>query len=73
MPSAKRLRRDLRVRDLGSEVRVEVAPGVLAAVSRLPDVSQAVAMAGFADSPVRIAAFSSGSLNSALPAELRFR
>lgn len=64
---------DLRVRDLGNEVRVEVAGDVVDAVRGLPEVREAIAQAGFARAPVHVAAFSSGSMNSALPAELRFR
>jgi pyridinium-3,5-biscarboxylic acid mononucleotide sulfurtransferase len=68
---------DLRVRDLGGQARVEVDADVARAVSRLPDVSnavsEAVAAAGFSGAPPQVAAFASGSLNAGLPAELRFR
>lgn len=68
--------RDLRVRDLGSQVRVEVDGQVASAIAELPAVGAAVseaAAAGFRSAPVHIAVFASGSLNAALPAELRFR
>ncbi len=69
--------RDLRVRDLGSGVRVEVDAETAEALDDLPAASDAVSRAavtaGFADAPVHLAVFASGSLNSALPAELRFR
>ncbi len=68
--------RDLRVRDLGSEVRVEVEAGVIGALAGSPAASDAVAAAvaaaGFAGAPVHLGVFTSGSLNSALPAALRF-
>ncbi|HXZ65271.1 MAG TPA: asparagine synthase-related protein [Streptosporangiaceae bacterium] len=65
--------RDLRVRDLGAGVRVEVDAGTVDAARDLPSVTQAVAAAGFAGAPVQVAAFASGSLNSVLAPELRFR
>jgi pyridinium-3,5-biscarboxylic acid mononucleotide sulfurtransferase len=68
---------DLRVRDLGGQARVEVDAAVAAAIRRRPEVtnavSEAVAAAGFSGSPAQLAVFASGSLNAALPAELRFR
>jgi pyridinium-3,5-biscarboxylic acid mononucleotide sulfurtransferase len=68
---------NLRVRDLGGRARVEVDADVAGAVPGLPEVStavrDAVAAAGFTGTPVQVAAFASGSLNAALPAELRFR
>jgi pyridinium-3,5-biscarboxylic acid mononucleotide sulfurtransferase len=68
---------DLRVRDLGGQARVEVDADVARAVPGLPEVSnavsEAVAAAGFSGAPVQVAAFASGSLNAALPTELRFR
>jgi pyridinium-3,5-biscarboxylic acid mononucleotide sulfurtransferase len=68
---------DLRVRDLDGQARVEVDADVAGAVPSLPEVStavrDAVAAAGFSGTPVHLAAFASGSLNAALPAELRFR
>jgi pyridinium-3,5-biscarboxylic acid mononucleotide sulfurtransferase len=65
--------RDLRVRDLGTGVRVEVDAAVADAVRELPAVSAAVAAAGFGAQNLTVAAFASGSLNASLPAELRFR
>jgi pyridinium-3,5-biscarboxylic acid mononucleotide sulfurtransferase len=64
---------DLRVRDLGTGVRVEVDAPAVAAVRQLPALADAVAGAGFGAAPVTVAAFSSGALNAALPTELRFR
>src|ERR1700722_11127013 len=64
---------DLRVRDLGAEVRVEMDATVLDAVQRLGLIPETVAAAGFDGAAVTVAAFSSGSLNSSLAAELRFR
>jgi uncharacterized protein len=68
---------DLRVRDLGKQARVEVDASVASSVPARPEVSiavsEAVAAAGFTDAPVQVAVFASGSLNAALPAELRFR
>lgn len=68
---------DLRVRDLGGQARVEVDADVASVVDGLPEVSnavsEAVAAAGFTDAPVQVAVFASGSLNAALPTELRFR
>jgi uncharacterized protein len=63
---------DLRVRDLGDSVRVEVDAGLVAAVQRCPDVRPAVAAAGFGTAEMEVRAFSSGALNSVLPAGLRF-
>ncbi|HXW88775.1 MAG TPA: asparagine synthase-related protein [Streptosporangiaceae bacterium] len=65
--------RDLRVRDLGGQVRVEVDAGTVDAARDLPSVAHAVAAAGFAAAPVQVVAFASGSLNSVLAPELRFR
>jgi pyridinium-3,5-biscarboxylic acid mononucleotide sulfurtransferase len=65
--------RELRVRDLGEHVRVEVDAGAVEAVRQLPDVTQAVAAAGFGTARVAVGAFASGALNSALAPELRFR
>jgi pyridinium-3,5-biscarboxylic acid mononucleotide sulfurtransferase len=68
---------NLRVRDLGGQVRVEVDADVAGIASGRPEVSdairEAVAAAGFSGGPVQIAPFASGSLNAALPTELRFR
>jgi pyridinium-3,5-biscarboxylic acid mononucleotide sulfurtransferase len=64
---------DLRVRDLGETVRLEVDADSVAAVRRVGTVPTAVASAGFGSRALEIAPFRSGSLNAALPAELRFR
>jgi pyridinium-3,5-biscarboxylic acid mononucleotide sulfurtransferase len=68
---------DLRVRDLGGQARVEVDADVAGAVPARPEVSEAiseaVAAAGFGGAPAHVAVFASGSLNAALPTELRFR
>lgn len=56
--------RDLRVRDLGDGVRVEVDAGALLALP-LAHVTRAVADAGFA-APCVLAQFRSGALNDAL-------
>lgn len=63
---------DLRVRDLGELVRLEVDAGSLAAVQGVTAVRAAVAAAGFGAVDLDIAPFRSGSLNAALPAHLRF-
>jgi uncharacterized protein len=65
--------RDLRVRDLGQEVRVEVDAAVVDAVGLLPNISSAVAAAGFGAAALQITAFASGAMNNALPPQLRFR
>ncbi|HEX2905072.1 MAG TPA: hypothetical protein VHO01_16585 [Jatrophihabitans sp.] len=61
---------DLRVRDLGDAVRVEVDAGAVAAAARSTAVVHAVEAAGF-DTPVSVAAFASGNLNAALSPSLR--
>jgi uncharacterized protein len=64
---------DLRVRDLGETVRLEVDAESVAAVRRVGAVRAAVAAAGFNADTLDIAPFRSGSLNAALPARLRFQ
>jgi pyridinium-3,5-biscarboxylic acid mononucleotide sulfurtransferase len=64
--------RDLRVRDLGESVRLEVDAASVAAVRSVGAVRDAVTAAGFGAAALDIAAFRSGSLNAGLPAELRF-
>ena len=54
---------DLRVRDLGDVVRIELPPADLPAAQAVPGLDEAIALAGFADAAVRYAGFSSGSLN----------
>lgn len=56
--------RDLRVRDLGDRTRVEVDPPLVARVSALPGLAEALAEAGFADLPHDVGSFRSGRLNS---------
>jgi uncharacterized protein len=53
----------LRVRDLGDTARIEVDPGLIEAVTALPDLAAAMATAGFATSRVEVDAFASGRLN----------
>jgi pyridinium-3,5-biscarboxylic acid mononucleotide sulfurtransferase len=65
--------RDLRVRDLGATVRLEVDAASVAAVRHVGAVRMAVAAAGFGARALEIAPFRSGALNASLPAELRFR
>lgn len=55
---------DLRVRDLGSSVRVELPAADLLAVQTIPGLIQAIHRAGFTGTPVEYAPFSSGSLNT---------
>lgn len=57
---------NLRVRDLGDQVRVEVDTGLVEELRDLPDVQAAVRAAGF-NVPVTVAAYRSGALNDALP------
>jgi pyridinium-3,5-biscarboxylic acid mononucleotide sulfurtransferase len=64
---------DLRVRDLGNAVRLEVDAASVPAVREVAGVRPAVAQAGFGALPLEISPFRSGALNSALPAGLRFR
>jgi pyridinium-3,5-biscarboxylic acid mononucleotide sulfurtransferase len=59
--------RDLRVRDLGESVRLEVDAGVVEAAETDTRVAEAIKSAGFGDTPVRVAAFRSGSMNELLP------
>jgi hypothetical protein len=61
------------VRDLGETVRLEVDAASVAAVRRVGGVRAAVAAAEFDADTLEIASFRSGSLNAALPAQLRFR
>jgi uncharacterized protein len=54
---------DLRVRDLGATVRIELPAADLVAVRAIPSLEQALAATGF-DGPVEYAVFSSGKLNT---------
>ena len=65
--------RDLRVRDLGDAVRLEVDAPAVAAVRQVGAVAPAIAAAGFGAAAVEVTPFRSGSLNAALPADQRFR
>ncbi|SCF47717.1 uncharacterized protein GA0070216_12359 [Micromonospora matsumotoense] len=62
--------RDLRVRDLGDEVRLEVDAELVAAALADEALPGAVRAAGFGELPVRVAAFRSGSLNDPLRADV---
>jgi uncharacterized protein len=55
--------RDLRVRDLGAQVRVEVDADLVAGAAAIPELSDTVRAAGFADAQVTVTAFRSGVLN----------
>ena len=63
---------DLRVRDLGQRVRLEVDAPAVAAVRQLDAVNPAIAAAGFGAAAIEVTPFRSGSLNDALPAGRRF-
>ncbi|WP_440107332.1 ATP-dependent sacrificial sulfur transferase LarE [Streptosporangium sp. H16] len=54
---------DLRVRDLGDRVRVEVAADLTPRAAGLPGLTSAVREAGFPGAQVEVAAFRSGALN----------
>ncbi len=65
---------DLRVRDLGDAVRVEVdAHLVAAAQGRRRRCTRRSARPGFDGVPVSVAAFRSGSMNELLPDRERWR
>lgn len=64
---------DLRVRDLGDTVRLEVDPPAVTAVRELGAVAPAMAAAGFGAAAIEVTPFRSGSLNDALPGDQRFR
>jgi pyridinium-3,5-biscarboxylic acid mononucleotide sulfurtransferase len=64
---------DLRVRDLGDRVRLEVDAAIVTAARQVSAVGEAIAAAGFGSAELEISVFRSGSLNAALPAEMRFR
>ena len=65
--------RDLRVRDLGETVRLEVDAPAVAAVRQVREIGPAIAAAGFGAAAIEVTPFRSGSLNAALPADQRFR
>jgi pyridinium-3,5-biscarboxylic acid mononucleotide sulfurtransferase len=64
---------DLRVRDLGDVVRLEVDAPAVAAVRQVRAVAPAIAAAGFGAAAIEVTPFRSGSLNDALPADQRYR
>jgi pyridinium-3,5-biscarboxylic acid mononucleotide sulfurtransferase len=64
---------DLRVRDLGDTVRLEVDPPAVTAVRELVALVPAIAAAGFGAAAIEVTPFRSGSLNDALPGDQRFR
>jgi pyridinium-3,5-biscarboxylic acid mononucleotide sulfurtransferase len=65
--------RDLRVRDLGDAVRLELDADLVRPASADPQVLEAVRAAGFGAAPVRVEGFRSGSMNEALPDRDRWR
>lgn len=58
--------RDLRVRDLGDAVRLEVDPRLVERARADAAVGAAIRDAGFAGAPIRVEVFRSGSMNDAL-------
>jgi uncharacterized protein len=65
--------RDLRVRDLGDAVRVELDAHLVEPARSDPALHEAIRGAGFAGVPVSVAAFRSGSMNDLLPDPQRWR
>src|SRR5690606_7433695 len=65
--------RNLRVRDLGEAVRLEVDAAAVPAVRDHPPVRDAVRAAGFGEAPLTVEAFRSGSMNELLPDPERWR
>jgi uncharacterized protein len=64
---------DLRVRDLGDAVRLEVDGALLDRARADHRVAAAIRAAGFADTPVTVEAFRSGSMNDLLAEPERWR
>ncbi|NHC12847.1 hypothetical protein G9H71_03525 [Motilibacter sp. E257] len=64
--------RDLRVRDLGTQVRVEVDGDVVPQVQAIPRLAETLQEAGFAEA-VDVRAFVSGSMNAMLHDSARWR
>jgi pyridinium-3,5-biscarboxylic acid mononucleotide sulfurtransferase len=58
---------NVRVRDLGASVRVEVDEHLVAPARDDAELRAAIAEAGFAGAPVTVEAFRSGSMNELLP------
>jgi uncharacterized protein len=65
--------RDLRVRDLGDAVRLELDTDLVAEAAAEIAVAQAIAAAGFGDAPLSVEAFRSGAMNELLPDRERRR
>jgi uncharacterized protein len=65
--------RDVRVRDLGDRVRIEVDTALVDRARADPDLMGVVAAAGFADLPVSVEAFRSGAMNESLDDAHRWR
>jgi uncharacterized protein len=65
--------RDLRVRDLGGSVRLEVDPHLVALARDSAEVGAVLEAAGFGGLPWAVEAFRSGSLNELLPDPQRWR
>jgi pyridinium-3,5-biscarboxylic acid mononucleotide sulfurtransferase len=65
--------RDIRVRDLGEAVRLEVDPVAVPVARANPAVAAAIGSAGFGDAPLTVEPFRSGSLNELLPDPDRWR
>jgi pyridinium-3,5-biscarboxylic acid mononucleotide sulfurtransferase len=63
---------DLRVRDLGEAVRLEVDAERVVEVRQAHGVREAIATAGFDSAAVEVGPFRSGSMNSVLPPQLQF-
>ena len=64
---------DLRVRDLGESVRVEVDAAAVPVARSHPGLAATLADAGFAGVPVHVEVFRSGSMNELLPDPQRVR
>jgi uncharacterized protein len=64
---------NLRVRDLGDEVRLEVDAHLVSAARDSADVREAIGDAGFAGAPLVVEAFRSGAMNELLPDPERWR
>lgn len=65
--------RDLRVRDLGAAVRLEVDPPVVPAARAHPDLAAAIRNAGFDHARLTVEPFRSGSMNELLPDSARWK
>lgn len=65
--------RDLRVRDLGESVRLEIDPAAVPVARAHPDLAAAIRDAGFGAAPLSVEPFRSGSMNELLPDPARWR